>query len=311
VLVADAPLTVTRERVKSWLASQGEREMAEKTSAAWGALPSREAWARVVRNMAERLQTERIVVPALPVSPHPPGLYGRGLLDLERTDEAGRTPLLKAVSAGDSQVVRTLLALGADVQAQDADGTSAVHLAARAGHLGILAALIEAGAQVNARDARGRTALHLAAEQGQAEVVAYLVARALPDAPDGEGWTPLHLAVDGGHEESTRSLLAWSRELDAPGGPGCDTPLHLAARRGHTELARALVERGAKVNIQDRDGRIPLHLAAEEGHTGTVLYLATKSLINTKDNEGRTALQLAEQNQQHNVVALLRSLGGR
>ena len=44
------------------------------------------------------------------------------------------------------------------------------------------------------------------------------------------------------------------------------TALHLASHNGHVDLARVLVERCANVSAQRKDGSTAPHLASENGH---------------------------------------------
>ncbi len=62
--------------------------------------------------------------------------------------------LLDAVTAGDVDRVRKLLAAGADCNERDGDGATALMLAAHAGKLDMVNTLIDAGANVNATGER-------------------------------------------------------------------------------------------------------------------------------------------------------------
>ena len=44
------------------------------------------------------------------------------------------------------------------------------------------------------------------------------------------------------------------------------TPLHLAARNGHSKVVKTLLDRGAKVNIVDKNGKNALDIAIDSEH---------------------------------------------
>jgi len=87
---------------------------------------------------------------------------------------------------------------GVDLGLRDAEMATPLHRAAAyTGDADLIRAMIARGAQVSARDARGRTPLHHGAEAGAPPPVlaALLGAGADPDARDVEGLTPLHRAA--------------------------------------------------------------------------------------------------------------------
>ena len=79
----------------------------------------------------------------------------------------GVSALMMAAEAGELEVTRALLALGADAGAYDSDGQTALMRAAFFGHTKLVAALVHASAQVNAVDGAGNSALHHAGRGAQ------------------------------------------------------------------------------------------------------------------------------------------------
>jgi hypothetical protein len=62
------------------------------------------------------------------------------------------TPLIEAAARGDLAAVRRLVAAGASLEARDASGRTALLAAVQGGHEGVALALVALGADVNAQD---------------------------------------------------------------------------------------------------------------------------------------------------------------
>jgi ankyrin repeat protein len=123
----------------------------------------------------------------------------------------GTTPFHRACASLDLDLIRYLLAHGADAQLNTAHGETSIMVAvnARGPEDDVIAALRvlhEAGADVNAvaqiiyyNRNRGGSALHLATRKGAKKVMAELVARgADPDIKDQDGLTALDYAMSRG-----------------------------------------------------------------------------------------------------------------
>lgn len=79
-------------------------------------------------------------------------------------------------------------------------GSTPLHWSAADGDLRAIRSLLSVGAMVNALDDRGQTALHRAAETGQLDAVTLLLANgANPSLQDQDGRTPDALAVANHH----------------------------------------------------------------------------------------------------------------
>ena len=122
----------------------------------------------------------------------------------------GTTPLVRAAKAGDVEVVRLLLAKGADAKLTTKNGVNPLMAAAGVGTkeedttgrhkteaetIDAIKLCLATGLDVNAPDNRGETALFGAARQGYTEVVKFLAQNgARLDVKNSRGFTPLDAA---------------------------------------------------------------------------------------------------------------------
>ncbi|KAL8164620.1 UNVERIFIED_CONTAM: hypothetical protein K2H54_054336 [Gekko kuhli] len=92
-----------------------------------------------------------------------------------KASQAGQTALMLAVSHGRQDMVRALLASGADVNVQDDDGSTALMCACEHGHAEIVRLLLATvGCDVTLADQDGSTALSIALEAGQNDIALML-----------------------------------------------------------------------------------------------------------------------------------------
>jgi ankyrin repeat protein len=131
---------------------------------------------------------------------------------VRKIDTLGVTPLHRAAQQGRIDVVRLLLASGADVNAQDKYGNTPLHESALFGHKDVVALLLASKADVNALNKNGETPLHRAAmtghnETGHNDVAELLLANGADvNAKDNGSTTPLQLAVVNGRQDMVELL---------------------------------------------------------------------------------------------------------
>jgi ankyrin repeat protein len=123
------------------------------------------------------------------------------------------TPLHIATKTGNLKAVLSLMELGADARAANAEFSTCLHCCVRlandahaedetAIHHEIFKKLLTHGAKVNAVDKNGRTVVHVAAESNAAHILAYLMLHNTTvnvRAKDVMGKTPLLIAVANGN----------------------------------------------------------------------------------------------------------------
>jgi uncharacterized protein len=161
--------------------------------------------------------------------------------------------LADAVMRGDREVLRSLPADRASINAPQPDGTTALHWAVRHDDIHTARALIQAGADVKAANRYGVTPIALAAMNGSAAM--------------------LRLLLDGGADPNSAN-------------PGGETALMTAARTGSVEAVTLLLDRGANVNAKDTvHAQTALMWAVIENHADVVkLLLAHGASINAHTN---------------------------
>jgi len=166
--------------------------------------------------------------------------------DLDARDPAGRTPLMVATRARQTDAVRVLLEAEADVDLRDDQLDNPFLYAGAEGLLDILRLANEAGADPAITNRYGGVALIPASERGHVETVRYLLDETDVDVDHVNklGWTALLEAI-----------------LLSDGGPR------------HQTIVRLLIDAGADVDLADKDGVKPLSHARARGQRETVTIL--------------------------------------
>ena len=126
------------------------------------------------------------------------------IVDIDRGDDKGVTPLMLAAANGGPNILRVLLNKGANVSV---GATMALHLASK--YADVTKMLVTAGGGTSSRF---DTPLHVAVEDGHWEVIRVLIdAGADPDRSRTDGDTPLCLGSEKGHVAAVRELSVRTR----------------------------------------------------------------------------------------------------
>jgi ankyrin repeat protein len=209
----------------------------------------------------------------------------------QSADAAGSTVLMHAAYAGTLEMMRDLLAAGADPNAHNEREATALHWAISDAVK--MKLLLSKGADVRAKTVDGRTALYLAAlrTDGAPVVQVLLDAGSDPNARMITGARPLFAAV-AVSLESTQILLAKGADPNARSETG-STALMAAAAQNPRAVA-LLVARGADVNARTKRGETALANAADRGNLESVKLLLDKGAnVNAVDYRGYTPLMHA------------------
>jgi len=178
------------------------------------------------------------------------------------------TPLIVAAGHGHLEMVRHLLARGADVNGcvprGEYRGWTPLMRASWGGHPEVARLLVDSGADVNLANDYGGTALMHASVEGHPSVVRLLLASgARVDAEDNNGLTAMMLAAIAGTEETVRLLLENGAAVDHRAGSmaGGGTALMMAAHEKHTRVVHILLDYGADSRVRNMYGLDALTIA--------------------------------------------------
>ena len=192
---------------------------------------------------------------------------------LNQASHYGATPLLEACHFGSAAVIDLLLRHGASLETRDKAGLGPLQTAARSGSLASVQRLVEAGV-----DPCDPEAFELAVRSQNPKLVDYLASRVAPQPQALEaaivwGRLPLFqsLLARGGTLDSAQvrwaaqagqlEILTWlldqGQSVESPNQEE-QTALMLAASVHHPEVIHLLLERGARAEGQDAQGRRPV-----------------------------------------------------
>lgn len=177
-----------------------------------------------------------------------------------RGNNRGAKALCEAALRGDLPEIRSRLAAGTQVNAQDSTGSTALSLSVALGNGEIVAFLLEAGADVGLATNEVIYPIHSAKDP--AIIKALLNHGADPNAVANYGYRPLHFACGRVHHEGqVRSLLSAGANVNVADDEG-ETPLHLAAQFATATIVKLLVNAGADVHARTERGTTALNLAS-------------------------------------------------
>ena len=250
--------------------------------------------------------------------------------DKNMTDNHGYTAIHHSTAAGNYDLLKFFVDVGADINLKTKLGHTCLHIAALKGHLKLCKTLVDTyefdkdavgnygctallhsseighyelfkflvdkGANIKSKTIAGENCLHIAAFHGQLNFCKTLIKvyKFDKDMSDNNGSRALHHSAGSGIFELVHFFVDKKTDIYLKNKFGHDC-LHIAVFYGHLNLCKKLIERfNFDKDMTDNDGWTALHHSAASGVYDLVKFFVDKGAdIHLKNKLGRNCLHVA------------------
>lgn len=172
--------------------------------------------------------------------------------------DKGMTAVMFAAWKGHDEIVKLLVAAGANVNARSQTGATSLMYATFGGYENSVRVLLERGAmtEVRLRDETGPTALQYSLRTKNPNIMGMIARQSPPEIfsfRNSKGDTPLLVASKLNNLDFITALLEGKGSLEDADQVG-NTPLMYVARKGNTKAVIRLLKQGADPNRKDAKG---------------------------------------------------------
>lgn len=240
-------------------------------------------------------------------------------LSLKDTDENGKTAFDYAARTGDVEFLKTLAKKGIKPTGNAlifaSQGTRF-----NSNKLDTYKYLIEeVKLSPNSKGLNGENALqNVVRKKEQTDIINYLLAKGIDvNAVDKDGNNALFSAAGTNNLDVVKLISSKIKDINAVNSKG-ETALFSAIQHGSTEVVSYLIEKGAKTDINAKDGNLAFYLvqayrAPRPGQTSDfsekLALLKNKGVkLNTTDKDGNTLLHVAVAKNDVNLLKSIASL---
>ncbi|KAL9928422.1 uncharacterized protein ACN427_005851 isoform 1-T1 [Glossina fuscipes fuscipes] len=153
-----------------------------------------------------------------------------------------------------------------DPHTMDAMSMTPLHYAAACGHLECVRLLLEHGAAVNTTDSKGYTPLHVGCEYSEVTRLLLKFGANVNSKTFNTGDAPLHLALRNRCPKVAKIMLQTERVHINETNDNAQTYLMSAIAHEQHDIAKELIQRGARLNLQDNEGYTALYYAVVQNN---------------------------------------------
>ncbi len=224
--------------------------------------------------------------------------------------------VMDGVATNDNvDALKYLLGKGVDTDTKH-NGDTPLEIASYFGNTEIVKCLVENGASINGEGSNSEVGpLANASQGGNTDIVKYLIEKganvnSTVSYQDGtKGDVPLTGAIRKGYYDIVKLLLENKvniNDIEKNDTHNDDTPITLAAFYGSRNILEYLVPKVENINYQNSKGQTALMIAANSGREENVKILLKYNADATlKDNDGKTALDIAKAKKYDGIIKLL------